>query len=203
MADDYSIAIALVDFVPTFLFPLGVFFFQQFFKEQKYTRSRFLWIGGGFFIFLGGLFKAIWKLNMALTGRSFLFLTDSLFVIQSIGFTCLFIGTFQFIQHEKAKKIITQTTPMAAMALWKVPFMAIQTLTCLGTNGLLVYYAFQNKNKKSAYLLVGNVIIIFLMVGLGSTDLSIAVQWMAEIINTVGQICFSLAGYLFLKEVKK
>ncbi|UYP47572.1 hypothetical protein NEF87_003857 [Candidatus Lokiarchaeum ossiferum] len=203
MAEEYSIAIALVDFIPTFLFPLGVFFFQEFFKTQGYTRSRLLWIGGGFFVFLGGLFKAIWKLNMALTETSIAFLTDSLFVVQSIGFTCLFIGTLFFIRQEREKLISKPTIPLTAMALWKVPFMAIQTLTCLGTNGLLVYYAFQNKNKKSAYLLIGNVIIIFLMAGLGSTDLSMAIQWVAELTNTLGQICFSLAGYLFMKDVKK
>ena len=99
MADEYSIALALVDFIPTFLFPFGAYFFQKFFKRQNYIRSQVLWIFGGFFVFIGGFFKAIWKLNMAITQIDILFLSDSLFVFQSIGFTCLFIGALLFSKN--------------------------------------------------------------------------------------------------------
>ncbi|MHA1674679.1 MAG: hypothetical protein ACTSYI_13755, partial [Promethearchaeota archaeon] len=99
MSEEYSIAIALVDFIPTSLFPIGANFFQKFFKKHNHTQSQILWIIGGFLVFLGGLFKVIWKLNMALTQNSILFLTESLFVFQAVGFTCMFVGTLMFIRR--------------------------------------------------------------------------------------------------------
>ncbi|MHA1618342.1 MAG: hypothetical protein ACTSVZ_03605, partial [Promethearchaeota archaeon] len=168
MSEEYSIAIALVDFIPTLLFPTGAYFFQKFFKKQNHTQSQILWIIGGLLVFLGGLFKAIWKLNMALTQNSILFLTESLFVFQAVGFTCMFVGTLMFIRRSgfsnntdisnktdiPNNSEISKSTPLTALALWKVPFLAIQTLTCLGTYGLLVYYAFKKGNKKSAFYLI-------------------------------------------------
>lgn len=201
MADEYSIALALVDFIPTFLFPIGAFYFQKFFKQQKSKQSQMLWIVGGFLVFLGGFFKAIWKLNMAITENDILLLSDSLFVLQSIGFTCLFIGTFLFIRRLK-KTDISKSTPIAALAAWKIPFMAIQTLTCIGTYGLLIRYAFKKKNKKGAFLLLISVIIIFVMVGLSGSDMTISIQWVAELINTLGQLSFCVAGITFTKNLK-
>ena len=202
MAEEYSIALALVDFIPTFLFPIGAYFFQKFFKQQKSKQSQILWIVGGLLVFLGGFLKAIWKLNMALTQNDILVLSDSLFVLQSIGFTCLFIGTFLFIRRRSIKTDISKSTPLTALAVWKIPFMAIQTLTCIGTYGLLIRYAFKNKNKKGAFLLIMAVIIIFLMVGLSGSAMTISIQWVAELINTLGQLSFCLAGITFLKDLE-
>jgi len=202
MADGYSIALALVDFIPTFLFPLGAYFFQKFFKQQKSRQSQMLWIVGGFLVFLGGFFKAVWKLNLALTQNDILFLSDSLFVLQSIGFTCLFIGTILFIRRASINTNISKSTPLAALAAWKIPFMAIQTLTCIGTYGLLIHYAFKNKNKKGAFLLLISVITIFVMVGLSGSDMSISIQWVAELVNTFGQLSFCVAGVTFIKTLK-
>ena len=203
MAEEYSIALALVDFIPTIFFPIGAYFFQKFFKKQNNVKSQILWIIGGFLVFIGGFFKAIWKLNMAITQNDILFLSDSLFVFQSIGFTCLFIGTLLFIISQSKKTNIPKSTPLTALAVWKIPFMAIQTLTCIGTYGLLIHYAFKKKNKKGAFLLIISVIIIFLMVGFSSSDMSISIQWIAEIINTLGQLSFLLAGITFTKDIEK
>ncbi|MBA7559542.1 hypothetical protein ES708_01157 [subsurface metagenome] len=203
MADEYSIAIALVDFIPTFFFPIGVYFFQKFFKKQNFVRSQILWIIGGFLVFIGGFFKAIWKFNMALTQNDILFLSDGLFVFQSVGFTCLLLGTFLFIRSQSNKTNIPKSTPLTALAVWKIPFMAIQTLTCIGTYGLLIHYGFKKGNKKGAILLIISVIIIFLMVGLSGSDMSISIQWIAEIINTFGQLSFLLAGITFTKDLEK
>ena len=201
MAEEYSIAIALVDFIPTFLFPLGAYFFQKFFKQQKSRQSQILWIVGGLLVFLGGFFKAIWKLNMAFTQNDILFLSDSLFVFQSIGFTCMFLGTLLFIRRRSNNSEISKLTPLTALAAWKIPFMAIQTLTCIGTYGLLIHYAFKKENKKGAFLLIISVIIIFLMVGLSGSDMTISIQWVAELFNTLGQLSFCVAGITFTKNI--
>jgi len=198
---EYSIALALVDFIPTIFFPIGAYFFQKFFKKQNNVKSQILWIIGGFLVFIGGFFKAVWKLNMAITQNDILFLSDYLFVFQSIGFTCLFMGTFLFIRSQSNKTKIPKSTPLTVLAVWKIPFMAIQTLTCIGTYGLLTHYAFKKKNKKGAFLLIISVIIIFLMVGLSGSDMSISIQWIAELINTLGQLSFLLAGITFNKDL--
>ena len=203
MIEEYSIALALVDFIPTFLFPIGAYFFQKFFKKQNYIQSQILWIFGGFLIFIGGFFKAIWKLNMATTQNNILFLSDSLFVFQSVGFTCLLLGTFLFIRSQSNKTKIPKSTPLTALAVWKIPFMALQTLTCIGTYGLLIHYGFKKENKKGALFLIISVIIIFLMVGLSGSDMSISIQWIAELINTLGQLSFLLAGISFTKDLEK
>ncbi len=154
MAEEYSIALALVDFIPTIFFPIGAYFFQKFFKKQNDVKSQILWIIGGLLVFIGGFFKAIWKLNMAITQINILFLSDSLFVFQSIGFTCLFIGTLLFIRSQSKKTNIPKSTPLTALAVWKIPFMAIQTLTCIGTYGLLINYSFKKKIKKVPFSLL-------------------------------------------------
>ncbi|MHA1521141.1 MAG: hypothetical protein ACTSRK_13235 [Promethearchaeota archaeon] len=205
MSEEYSIALALVDFIPTLLFPMGAYFFQKFFKKHNHVKSQILWIIGGFLVFLGGFLKAIWKLNMAVTENNILFLTDSLFVFQAIGFSCLFVGTLLFIRNNRNlsnKTDISKSAPLTALAVWKIPFLAIQTLTCIGTYGLLIHYSFKKGNKKGSLLLLISVIIIFVMVGLSGSDMGISIQWIAEIINTLGQLSFLLAGITFTKSLE-
>ena len=91
----------------------------------------------GIIVFSDGMMKTIGKLINTFTGNDVLFLSDQLFVIQSIGFTlkCSTIWIYFRCKNDfffkPAKELQVLSTMMfvpvfLAMATWKIPFFAIQ-----------------------------------------------------------------------------
>ena len=62
MTANYSLELCLFDFVPNLAFLVGACFLVRMAELARGRRSAGLMTGGTLLIFLGGMFKAIWKL---------------------------------------------------------------------------------------------------------------------------------------------
>lgn len=198
MADTYTIPLALLDYFPNVLFLAAILCLFGYFTKMKLVRLRIILLIGGLLVFIGGIMKATWKMIIAASGSDIVWLDQYLFVLQSLGFTGIFMAILLMSKSFSKQELMeskppTAIVPMVLLATWEIPFLALQVLTCIGGQGILVYHAFKVKQKISGYLIIVAVLCTFAMSGIGSSpDLTIGMQWIAEIINTIGQSCFAL-----------
>jgi hypothetical protein len=81
-----------------------------------------------------------------------------------------------------------------AMALWKIPFLFMMTLSSLGAEGILTYMAFKRGLRLAGAAFAIGVMGLLAMGALASADQTIAIQWIEESINTVGNCGFMLGS---------
>lgn len=130
------ILLALMDFLPPVAFAMGAFFLVKLARLKKQTVSTRMLTIGGTLIFLGGGIKAISKLLLALQIAEIPLFMEQQFVLLAPGFLLLFLGVLKLARSK------AQSPQIAAMAAWKIPFLAVMTISSIGTNGILVWYAF-------------------------------------------------------------
>jgi hypothetical protein len=95
------------------------------------------------------------------------------------------------------KTDVSKAGPVMAMAAWKIPFLFVMTVTSLGAEGILAYLAFKRKVPVAAIGFVTGVLGILAMGALASADQTLAMQWVEETVNAIGQLGFML-GSIFL-----
>jgi hypothetical protein len=87
-----------------------------------------------------------------------------------------------------------------AIAVWKIPLLAVMTICSLGAQGILVYISFQKKAKLAAAFFILAILCMLGMSGMASgSEQTVATQWIEESINSIGQIGFALGSYLLYR----
>lgn len=192
--ETYPISLAIFDFVPTTAFLIGAFFLV---KAGLICRGRpcsRMLMAGGLLIFLGGTFKAIWKLLYAAGIADIQWMSQGQFVFSSIGFLAIFVAVLSMIRSSQK---LPAGGPVLAMAAWKIPFLFLMTVTSLGAEGILAYMSFKRKVPLAAVGFVVGVLGILAMGALASAPQTITMQWIEESINAAGQLGF-MTGSIFL-----
>ena len=83
-----------------------------------------------------------------------------------------------------------------AIALWKVPLLAIMTVSSLGLHIGLSLNSFRIKSYLSGVFFIISVVIMLGMAGMATGEQTISQQWLEEIINSTGQLLFAGGSYL-------
>jgi hypothetical protein len=87
------------------------------------------------------------------------------------------------------------------MAAWKIPLLAVMTLSSLGAQGILTYISFKRKARLAAYLFIVAVLCMLGMSGMASgSEQTVAVQWIEESMNASGQLAFAAACWLLYRD---
>jgi hypothetical protein len=152
--------------------------------------------------FIGGLQKAIWKLNMALTQVSINPLSDYLFVYQAIGFGLMAIAVgsiLSTLNHPTKTPIPLATILMLYMTVWKISSLSLTIVFAGITYFILARLAFTHKCRGGGLFFISTFFMFLAMGGIAAGNLSIIMQWVAEVINIVAQILFLLGTYQFNK----
>ena len=192
--ETYPISLAIFDFVPTTAFLVGAFFLV---KAGLICRGRpcsRMLMAGGLLIFLGGTFKAIWKLLYAVGVADIQWMSQGQFVFSSIGFLAIFVAVLYMIRSNRKN---LSGGVMLGLAAWKLPFLFLMTLTSLGAEGILAYMSFKRKVPLAAVGFVVGVLGLLAMGALASAEQTLTMQWIEESINAIGQLGF-MAGCIFL-----
>ncbi len=192
MNETYSIGLALLDFVPNIAFLVGAFFLVKIALLVRGTKCSRMVMAGSLLIALGGILKATWKFLYAANVGDFQLMSQAQFVLVAPGFLALLVAVIIL-----ARKPIKGVTPMLAMAAWKMPFLFVMTLCSLGAQGILAYISFQRKASLAAVGFIIAFMGLLAMGGLASAEQTIAMQWIEESINSLGQIGF-MFGSIFL-----
>ncbi|MBQ0014348.1 MAG: hypothetical protein MJ111_00725 [Clostridia bacterium] len=191
---DYSVLMAIVDFLPVLFYFLAAWLVTKDLYPHVGKTTYALLSAGCYMVFIGGAFKALWKLLFCF-GINYPVLFTSFFPMQGPGFCLYFAGlimAFKGIKKDGAAlNAVTATTMIAS-----TPLLALQSI---GSIGSLVALAVMGFKRKSA--IAGIYFILSLIFLLGMVGLSIAIDsslgwanWLEQGVNTVGQVFFFLGA---------
>ena len=194
---DFSIAMALVDYIPVILFLIASIMLQRDLYNKMSKGAFALFSAGTINIFSAGALKAFYKLLYAAGICDFASLNDMFFPVQSIGFLLAGIGMLAMIFHKQGNGIVALSV---APPLWKGTFLfvglMVAGLGCMDAG--LIILANRVKKRSAIVFFVVSFICSMAMGYLSSRDFAQAsMNWIAEGINIVGQGCL-LAGVWML-----
>lgn len=201
MEETYTLSLALLDFVPVAFFAVGAFFLVRLAGRMCGAWCSNLGIAGSLLIFLGGFFKAIWKMLYTVGAGDFHLLSESQFVLVAPGFLALLLVVISMARTQRLK--YSKALPLMAIAPWKIPFLAVMTLTSMGVQGILTHISFRRNAKLAAS---GFIIAFLCLVGLGamaSGEQTVARQWIEQSVNTIGQLGFMVGSILLYMNVAR
>jgi len=196
MTEGYSLKLCLFDFVPNLAFLVGAIFLVRAARLARGRRCAWLVASGSLLIFLGGMLKAIWKLLLTTGVGDVRLLSEVQFVLLAPGFLLLFIGVLVWARGDRLGARASGRPVLPAMAVWKIPFLAVTTLCSVGAYGLLAYIAFRRGARLAGALFIVALLGLLAMSGMAGGGQSVARQWIEEGINSFGQIVFALGSYL-------
>lgn len=195
MENSYSVIMALMDYIPVLCFIIGAFFLAKIFlNEQKRSLAWMVMIGGGL-IFLGGALQATWKLFMALNVGNFSWMSQGQFIFMALGYSVMLLPTISLIAATKVVKGAT----LSAMAVWKIPFLAVMTLASIGTYGILTIVSFRRRQPLAALGFIIALLGVLLMGGMASQEQTLTMQWIEQSINAFANLGFALGSFLLFK----
>ncbi len=100
---EFTVSLALFDLIPVAVFLVAVILMQQTFYQYMNSVCYTLYSTGTVMVFVGGLFKALWKLFYALGFCDFQVLNSSNIPLQSVGFLIAGVALLSFTLGRKIK----------------------------------------------------------------------------------------------------
>jgi hypothetical protein len=198
--DTYPVSLALVDFLPNMAFLIGAYFLVKTALICSGKGVGRMLMAGTLLVFLGGTLKALWKLLYAAEIADIQWMSQIQFVLLAFGFLAICVTVIYMVRKSRkpAKGGI-----VLGMAMWKLPFLFLMTLTSIGAEGILAYISFQRGEKIAGMAFAVGVMGLLAMGSLASADQTLAMQWIEESINTLGNGGFMLGSILLHRSFKK
>ncbi len=199
---DFSIAMALVDFVPVIFFAAAAFLLQCDLYNKMCKGAYALFAAGTINVFCAGALKAVYKLLYASGVCDFQSLNAMFFPVQSIGFLLAGAGMLGMLFMRKRSGNAALAVAPVAPAVYKGTFLfvgfMVAGLGCMSTG--LIYLAVKLKKKLAVVLFVLAFIGSLCMGYLSSQDFAEAgMNWIAEGVNCFGQGCLFAGVWILHK----
>ena len=182
---EFTVPMALADFVPVFLFGVSGVLMQRdlYNKMPKYAFACFA--AGIINIFMAGFLKALWKLLYAMGVCDFHVLNTMFLPTQSLGF--LLAGLGILIMMGQRKKVMLAAAPPLFSGTFL--FVGMMVLGHGAICGSLAALAVRMKKKGLVAVFVLCFLCYMSMGYLSSRDsASVAINWIEQGVNTLGQI---------------
>lgn len=196
---DFSIGMALVDYIPVILFAIASVIFQRDFYNKMSKGAFALFAAGTIDVFCAGALKATYKLLYAAGICDFQALTDMFFPVQAIGFLLAGAGIVAMLCYRQSSGT-TNAAFAAAPVLFKGTFIFV-ALMVLGLAGMNVGFCVAGAKLKKPWTIALFVLSFLCCLSMGylsSKDFAQAsMNWIAQGINIIGQGSM-LAGALIL-----
>lgn len=194
---EFSVAMALVDYVPVIFFGIASVILMRDLYNKMSKGAFALFSAGAINIFSAGALKAFYKLLYALGVCDFTPLNDMFFPVQSIGFLLAGVGILAMIFHKQGNGIVALTV---APPVWKGTFLfvglMVAGLGCMDAG--LIVLCNRLKKRSAIPLFVISFVCSMGMGYLSSQNFAQAsMNWIAEGVNIVGQGCL-LSGVWML-----
>lgn len=212
--NEYTLSLALFDFIPVFLSGLGLVFLAQMVSRCDVTSGRMAYLAA-LLIFLGGLSKAVWKTNYVVTGVDIAWMNNVLFVFLGPGFTLLSWAIWNAQQVMAGRPIPKHVwlRPLAVILLfgvgaisarmaqpaeryWFFILLTMTTFANMAVAVLLIQQSRQQGQPLAAALFLFNIVAVFVLSGLARVpEQTPVLQWVEEIINACSQGAFAFAAW--------
>lgn len=190
---DFSVAMALVDYIPVIFFGIAAVILQRDLYNKMSKGAFAIFAAGTINVFCAGALKATYKLLYAAYICDFEALNAMFFPVQSIGFLLAGLGIIAllcFKQHKETK--LLSVAPVVWSGTFLFVGLMVAGLGCM--NAGLCVIAGKLKKPLAIVFFVLAFLCSLCMGYLSSQDFAQAsMNWIAEGVNVVGQGCF-LAG---------
>ena len=188
---EFSVAMALVDFIPVLLFAAAAVILQRKLYREMSKGAFALFAAGTIDIICAGALKALYKLLYALGVCDSTPLGQMFFPVQSIGFLLAGLGMLALVTHSQGRRTLALAAPPVFSGTFVFVGLMVAGLGMMSA-GLSVLAAKRSQKKLIVWFAVS--FICSLCMGyLSSRDFTKAsMNWIAEAVNVVGQ------GALFL-----
>ena len=182
--NDFSIAMALVDYVPVLLFAAAAVLLQRDLYNKMGKGAFALFAAGTVNIFCAGFLKATWKLLYAAGACDFRALDEMFFPVQSIGFLLAGLGVLAMLCCRK--KALYAVAPPVFTGTFLFVGLMVTGLACMDVG--LSYVAVKMKKPAAVACFAVTFVCCMGMGYLSSQDFAQAsMNWIAEAVNVVGQ----------------
>ena len=199
LAKDFSVSMALVDYIPVILFGSAIIILIRS-LGSKMNKGQFTLLSAGTLnVFIAGFLKATYKLLYASGACDFEALNHMFFPVQSIGFLLAGAGIVWFTVEKMAlkNKVRSVVPPVFSGTFLFVGLM------CTGLLLLDVALCMISKKLKKSWVMALFILSFICSLGMGylsSQDFTQAsMNWIAECVNIVGQGTL-LAGVIVLRK---
>ena len=194
--NDFSVSMALVDYIPVVLFFFASAILMRDLYDKMTKASFALFAAGSLDITLAGALKATWKLLYAAGVCNFEALDHMFFPVQSIGFLLAGAGMLVMLLKDPTaeKKALAVAPPVFAGTFVFVGLM----VTGLGVMDAVL--CILSVKAKKPWLIAVFALSFICSLGMGylsSQDFAeAAMNWIAEGVNVVGQGTLLVGAYL-------
>ncbi|MBQ6125584.1 MAG: hypothetical protein IJI77_00985 [Erysipelotrichaceae bacterium] len=175
---EFSVPMALVDYIPVVLFFLATDLISRDLKEKMNRPSFYTFAAGTCLVTVAGLLKATYKLLYALNIGDFAWMSDQFFSNQAFGFLLAGIGLMMHILKKDRTYALLPT--MALVGIMVVGLGAMDAGLCFLANRL---------KKRNA--LICFIVSFFLSLGMGYLSTKnfdkAFMNWVAQLVNVFGQ----------------
>lgn len=213
---DYTLSLALLDFLPVFFAALGFFYIVRLVSFVLPMQGRIAFWGGALVV-LGGFVKALWKLLMASSAGTLnaAWMENALFILMAPGYILLAWCVWQAARSVQGKRIFgAWALPVTAIVLlfltsfylyhldpaspaWERILLTALVLATLLTAVLLILFAARLKLSRAVLLLLVNLLIVLILNGLArQPEQPIRLQWVEEVINVISWLAFAFGTCL-------
>ena len=189
---DFSVSMAIVDFVPVILFVIGAILLQRDLYNKMSKGAFALFAAGTIDIILAGSLKALYKLLYALNVCDFTPLSEMFFPVQSIGALLAGLGVIAMLTHKQKETRVMAVAPVAFSGTFIFVSFLMVGFGCL--NFGLIPLAKKLRKPAAIVLLIVSFVLLMGMGYLSSKDFSeAAMNWVAQGVNIGAQAAFVLA----------
>lgn len=189
-AEGITVPMAIVDFIPVALFFVATILLQRDLYRQLKTWGFACLAAGSIMVFVGGFYKALWKILFAVGAGDFVQLNEGFFPMQGTGFLLIFLGLLSVYLGKRNRTLAL--TPVS------IAFIGGQVVGFGGAQAVLAVWAAKLKKPLAILFFV---ISFIAMLGMGylsaKFDDSSSMHWMAQLTNIVSTGSF-LVGVLML-----
>ena len=204
---EFSVPMALVDFVPVALFAAAAVILQRDLYRRMSKGAFALFAAGTINVIAAGALKALYKLLYALNICDFQALNHMFFPVQSIGFLLAGLGVVAMLTHRQSEERLSAVAAPAVFSGTFV-FVALMILGLGAMDGGLIVLAKKLRKPGAIVLLALSFVLCLGMGYLSSKDFGkSSMNWIAEGVNMLGQLFLLLAVIILhkagLKEAKE
>ena len=217
-AEDYSLIMGIVDFIPVILFALaGCILIKVLFNVLK-KPFAVLFSSGVTLALIAGTFKATWKVLVSLNICDFYPFNVMFMPTQSLAFILMGVGLLSMLFDKDIRnpaKVNVVVWPLVILLVLErapvkmvdgnIAFIAMLVIGEIMIATALCFLAVKNKNWLCLALFIVSFICLMVMGAMKplSTKLGLTVtasNWIEQSINTVGQITLLLGCYFMNKK---
>ncbi|WP_298818488.1 hypothetical protein [Chloroflexus sp.] len=208
MEMEYSLALALEDYLPVIFSIIGVSLIARTIWQLDRPLGMMAFVGVGLMA-VGGVLKATWKLLMAINGTDVPLFSQALFPMIAPGFTLIAMAVYSYTRQLRGKAGVRWPwlAPLIVISLfvggsaliaanggpWRVPLIMLATIANVALLLMLAVGAWRRNMRPLAVVFVVVLLVVIGMSQMASNvPQTIAVQWFEQIAQTLAQLAFCL-----------